>query len=140
MKNKYFIILIISIFICACVNDKYYLENGKYSKNDSIDFLNMAEGDSLNKIAKIKKEKCDFRLKNVAFFTGEVGSVRVNKYYYFNMWEQFRKIRLEAYPASTFYLFDAEEREKTGYYAAIVFGSVKQEPTKKRIIRRLRKR
>jgi len=141
MNKAIFFILIISMFSCSCVYNNFYLENGKYSKNDSIDFIDLEEGLFLNKIANMNGEKCDLRLKKVAFFSGNVGTLRVNKYRFFSCCDMYRQIQSDAYPVCYFYFFNKDEQEKTkGYYAAIVYGSLKKIPKKKYIVRRIRNR
>ena len=72
-------------------------------------------------------------------FTGSGGDARRNKSRYFSECVKLKEYYPDAIgPMTKIYIFDKDERARAnGYDAVIVYGSVKQVPSKKSYIRRL---
>lgn len=113
-----------------------------HTKRDAMcDSIDSTEAVLLNKLALKHGIEYDFSSKKVAFYTGSGGGARESK-------EDFlpicRAIVIDdeydstSYFTPHIYIFDKEEKARTnGYDAVIVYGSVKQFPSKKTLIRRL---
>ena len=114
------------------------LEEGR-AESDSI---TQQESELINEIASEIGIDCDFNGKKVAFFTGATGLTLTSKTNYIYSCKQtnwFYPVVIA--PWTTIYIFDEEEKANAnGYDAAFVFGSVKQVPTKDRLIKRLHKK
>lgn len=132
----------ISFFSCPCSHGVPLYGNGNSLKNDSIDILDQEEGALLNNIASTNSEHVDFRLKKEAFFTGASGRGRINKYHYFTVCEWLGRSlpETEAFPYSGLYVFEPDGQERSSYYAAVVWGSVMQMPSRKKVLRKIRKK
>lgn len=102
------------------------------SLNVNDDVLTNDEGMFLNKIAETLGVDYEFRNKKVAFYTGNVGSVRVSKATYLN--------HVFATYIQKFYLFDIKEQNDTrGYDAAVIFGAAKMVPSNKKMVKQIRR-
>ena len=132
MKILVFFTLLLMKFSCSFAS-----ANG-LSECDSI---NKDEAISLNDIASKLGITYDFTNKKVAFYTGSGGGARTNKQRFFSECDKIRKFYPKAMaPMTQIYIFDEKERSKAdGYDAVIVYGSVKQFLSKKKLIRRLHK-
>lgn len=107
---------------------------------DSIDFK---EAVWLNKLALKHGITYDFTSKKVAFYTGSGAGARKSKGEFLPICRAIDE-NDEYEPTSYFtpriYIFNEKEKTKAdGYDAVIVYGSVKQFPSKKALIRRLHK-
>ena len=103
------------------------------------DSIGQEEGVFLNQIAAELHVKFDFSLKKVAFYTGPGAGARSDKERYFFECQDIKKYYPRSIaPLTMIYVFDNDEKEKAnGYDAVIVYGSVKQFPSKKKLVRRL---
>ena len=106
------------------------------------DSINQKEALLLNNIASTHGLTYDFTLKKVAFYTGPGSGARTNKHSFFSECNRIKKYYPDAIaPMTQIYIFSNEEKSKAdGYDAVIVYGSVKQFPSKKALIRRLHRR
>ena len=97
------------------------------------------EAVQLNKLASACRLNFDFTHKKVAFYTGSGGNARRDKSRYFSECTKLKEYYPDAIgPMTKIYIFDKDERARAnGYDAVIVYGSVKQVPSKKSYIRRL---
>ena len=113
-------------------------------RNKKCDFIDSKEAVWLNKLALKHGIKYDFTSKNVAFYTGPGGDARRSKYDFLPICraiDEDGEYNPTSYFTPRIYLFDEEEKSKAdGYDAVIVYGSVKQSPSKKALIRRLHRR
>lgn len=110
-------------------------------RNAMCDYINQEEALLLNNIASTHGLIYDFTLKKVAFYTGSGGGARTNKHSFLSECDNIKKYYPDAIaPMTQIIIFDNEEKSKAdGYDAVIVYGSVKQFPSKKALIRRLHK-
>jgi hypothetical protein len=78
-------------------------------------------------------------IKKVAFYTGSGGNARRDKSRYFSECAKLKEYYPDAIgPMTKIYIFDEDERARAnGYDAVVVYGSVKQVPSKNNYIRRL---
>ena len=118
--------------------------NARSKKSAVSDSITSEEAAILNIVASKHGVKYDFSSKKVAFYTGPGGDARRSKYDFLPICRAIDEDG-EYDPTSYFtpriYLFDEEEKSKAdGYDAVIVYGSVKQFPSKKALIRRLHRR
>ena len=122
------------IILISCVYS--YSQSKRHTACDSID---SEEAVLLNNLASKHEIKYDFTSKKVAFYTGSGGGARTNKQCYFLECNNIKKYYPDAIaPLTKIYIFDEKEKSRTdGYDAVIVYGSVKQYPSKKALIRRL---
>jgi hypothetical protein len=103
--------------------------------------LTELEGKYFNALSLIEETEFDMSGKKVAFFTGNIGSIKSNKKKYFI--EERERLKVVDYSTShyfgTLYIFNAtKEEESGGYDAAIVYGSKKLNSIKD-IVKRLKK-
>lgn len=99
----------------------------KMGIDDSL-YLTELEGKFLNAIAGISEKDFNFSKSKVAFFEGNVGSLRSDKKDYFAMLREWLNARTDStiYYFGALYLFNnAQKKESGGYDAAIVSGSKK---------------
>ena len=142
MKTKKCILfLFIFLSVCFFSPEKSFAFS---SKEKISDIISPEEGMILNKVHQllIKKDTSicsfDFTYKKVAFYTGSGAGARSHKLKYIHLYKCVKEEHPNSIPWTKIYLFDEEEKKKAdGYDAVIVFGSVKQFPSKKRLIRRL---
>ena len=113
-----------------------YSQGKRQLVNDTI---NQHEAMQLNKLASACRLNFDFTHKKVAFYTGSGGDARRDKSRYFSECAKLKEYYPDAIgPMTKIYIFDKDERARAnGYDAVIVYGSVKQVPSKKSYIRRL---
>lgn len=132
MKKYVILFVILMSFVYS------YSQSNRHISYDSID---SEEAILLNFLASKHGVKYDFTSKKVAFYTGSGGGARTNKQCFFSECNSIKKFYPNAIaPLTQFYIFEEKEKSQTdGYDAAIVYGSVKQFPSKKKIIRRLHK-
>ena len=126
--------VILFVFLMSFVYS--YSQSNRHTSCDSID---SEEAVWLNIIASKHGVKYDFTSKKVAFYTGSGGGARTNKQRFFSECNSIKKFYPnEIAPLTQFYIFDEKEKARTGGYdAVIIFGSVKQFPSRKALIRRL---
>ena len=105
------------------------------------DTINQQEAVKLNKLASACGLNYDFTHKKVAFYTGSGGGARRDKSRYFGPVDghDVKEYNPDVIALCTkIYIFDKDEKARAnGYDAVIVYGSVKQFPSKKSYIRRL---
>ncbi len=103
------------------------------------DTINQQEAMRLNKLASACRLNFDFTHKKVAFYTGSGGNARRDKSRYFSECTKLKEYYPDVIgPMTKIYIFDKDERARAnGYDAVIVYGSVKQVPSKNSYIRRL---
>ena len=112
-------------------------------RNTKCDFIDFKEAVWLNKLALKHGITYDFTSKKVAFYTGSGAGARKSKGEFLPICRAIDE-NDEYEPTSYFtpriYIFNEKEKTKAdGYDAVIVYGSVKQFPSKKALIRRLHK-
>lgn len=108
-------------------------------KDTMCDYINDKEAVWLNKLASLHGIEYDFTGKKVAFYTGPGAGARRSKEDFLskcrNIDEEYNP---NAFYTPRIYIFNEEEKKKSDEYdAVIVYGSVKQLPSKKTLIRRL---
>ena len=103
------------------------------------DSIGQEEGVFLNQIAAELHINFDFSHKKVAFYTGPGAGARSDKERYFLECQDIKNNYPQSIaPMTMIYVFDSDEKKKTnGYDAVIVYGSVKQFPPKKTLVKRL---
>lgn len=153
--KKYIIFCIFSIFSFNMLAQVYHMENkyenipknilsdiDKTGMDDSL-FLTELEGKYCNAIAGISEKDFNFSKSKVAFFKGNIGSIRIDKKIYFReSRESFTKEIADSTLLyfGTLYIFNAaQKRESGGYDATIVSGSKKLLSTKK-VIKQLKEK
>lgn len=140
------ILMCISIIVCllsSCIPVYASSRDKSKSKKELLanDSINKQEAVLLNNIASESGINFDFTFKKIAFYTGPGAGARKSK-------EDFLPrchglVTDDKYDSTSYfiphiYIFDKEEKEKAnGYDAVIVYGSVKQYPSRKALIRRL---
>jgi hypothetical protein len=102
--------------------------------------LSELEGKYLNVISGISERKFSFCGKKVAFYTGNVGSIKSDKKKYFT--GEKTRLKVADYDCSIYfgvlYIFDTVQKEESsGYDAAIVYGSKKLNSIKE-VVKRLK--
>ena len=107
----------------------------------SCDSIDSQEAVLLNVLASKHGIQYDFSAKKVAFYSGSGGGASMCKNDFLH---RCRKVDDNYDPmrpdSPRIYIFDATEKSRAdGYVAVIVYGSVKQYPTRKTLIRRLHK-
>jgi hypothetical protein len=103
-------------------------------------FLTELEGKYCNSISGISEEKFNFCSKKIAFFKGNIGSIKINKEIYFSIERERLKMANDSslHYFGTLYIFDVDQkRESGGYDATIVYRSKKLN-TIEEIIKRLK--
>jgi hypothetical protein len=103
--------------------------------------LTELEGKYFNALSKIDEKEFNFCDKKIAFFTGNIGSIKINKKIYFV--EERKRLNVIDYSLSyyfgTLYIFNATQKaESGGYDAAIVYDSKKLNSIKE-MVKRLKK-
>lgn len=128
MKNKY-----------ANIPKNILNDIDKMGMDDSL-FLTEQEGKYCNAISGISKKEFDFHDKKVAFFTGNIGSIKINKKRYFTIERERLKMADDSisYYFGTLYIFDTSQKKSCGYDAAIVYMSKKLNSIKE-MVKRLKK-
>jgi hypothetical protein len=111
----------------------------KMGMDESL-FLTELEGKYFNALSKIDEKEFNFCGKKVAFFKGNVGSIKINKKIYFI--NERERLKVTNYSCSDYfgvlYIFDASQKEESGGYdAAIVYVSKKLNSTKE-VVKRLK--
>ena len=116
--------------------------NARSKKSVVSDSITSEEAVILNIVASKHGVKYDFSSKKVAFYTGPGSGARTNKHSFFSECNSIKNYYPDAIaPMTQIYIFDNEEKSKAdGYDVVIVYGSVKQFPSKKALIRRLHRR
>ncbi len=106
-----------------------YSQGKRQLANDTI---NQQEAMQLNKLASACRLNFDFTHKKVAFYTGSGGDDRRDKSRYFSECAKLKEYYPDAIgPMTKIYIFDEDEKARAnGYDAVIVYGSVKQVPSK----------
>ena len=136
----------ISVIVCilsSCIPVSAFSWDEVKSKKERLanDSINKQEGELLNNIASKSGINFDFAFKKVAFYTGSGGGAQKSKEDFLPICHAlviYGEDDSTSYFIPHIYIFDKEEKEKAnGYDAVIVYGSVKQYPTKKTLIRRL---
>ncbi len=132
MKHLLVLFTFISPFTCSY---------SQQQKELMCDTISVEEADILNKISSYLTIDFDFTLKKVAFYTGSGAGKRVDKNQYFSAINDIKTYNSNAMaPLSKIYILNENEKARAdGYDAVIVYGSVKEFPTKKALIRRLHK-
>ena len=134
MRRFVFILLLLMQCIYSCSQPK---------RETMCDYIDSKDAVLLNKLALKHGIKYDFTSKNVAFYTGSGGGARRSKEDFLPICraiDEDDKYDPASYFTPRIYIFNEKEKSQAnGYDAAIVYGSVKQFPSKKTIIRRLRK-
>lgn len=116
-----------------------FYSDSQSQKDTMCDYINDKEAVWLNKLASLHGIEYDFTGKKVAFYTGEGAGARRNKEDFLPKCHHID----DGYNPNSFYtpriyIFNEEEKKKADEYdAVIVYGSVKQLPSKKTLIRRL---
>ncbi len=141
IKYFLFVVFFISIFSLSKLDAFAYI---RPSPEKESDIITQEESEILNKVKNfyMKNSYCsfDFALKKVAFYTGSGAGARSNKISFFREYTMVTKQNPESVPAAQIYVFDETEKARAdGYDAVIVYGSVKQFPSKETLIRRLHK-
>ena len=140
------IIMCISVIVCllsSCIPVYASSRDEAKSKKERLanDSINKQEAALLNNIASKSGINFDFAFKKIAFYTGSGGGARTSKENFLPICRAL--VTDDEYDSTSYfiphiYIFDKEEKEKAnGYDAVIVFGSVKQYPSRKALIRRL---
>lgn len=116
-----------------------FYSDSQSQKDTMCDYINDKEAVWLNKLASLHGIEFDFTGKKVAFYTGSGADARRSKEDFLS---KCRNIDDEYNPNAFYtpriYIFNEEEKKKADEYdAVIVYGSVKQLPSKKTLIRRL---
>ncbi|GEM_PF-3094693 len=150
MVAKHLLVALVFVLSCSCS----YLMGKNHSVDDSI---SQEEAVLLNNIVKrglecesdfrtvvqVRNRNYDFSGKKVAFYTGPGAGARTNKEHFLSVFEKCCQEESDEQSTPTsivFYFFDNEEKDRAdGYDAVVVYGSVKQYPSKKALIRRLHK-
>jgi hypothetical protein len=151
--KKYIIFCLLSIISTNMLAQVYLIKNkyenippnilsdiDKMGVDDDV-FLTELEGKYFNAISGISEKEFNFYGKKVAFFTGNIGSIKSDKKKYFT--GERAGLKTIDYSCSIFfgflYIFDAVQKEKSGGYdAAIVYGS-KKKNSMKEVVKRLKK-
>lgn len=127
-------LLFLSTFLILC----FY--SVSHPKRDTMcDYIDDKEAILLNKLASAHGIEYDFTYKKVAFYTGEGAGARRNKEDFLPKCHHIDDgYNPNAFYSPRIYIFNEEEKKKSDEYdAVIVYGSVKQLPSKKTLIRRL---
>ena len=112
------------------------LELGK----DTVSTMNACESKYLNFLFQKDKNIFDFCGKEIAFFTGNTGSIRSTKKDFFNEEKYFiRQNRFFPCGSNQLIIFYEDEIKQTGYDAVIISSS-KKLVTKKEIMKQLKKK
>ena len=108
-------------------------------RDTMCDYIDDKEAILLNKLASAHGIEYDFTYKKVAFYTGEGAGARRNKEDFLPKCHHIDDgYNPNAFYSPRIYIFNEEEKKKADEYdAVIVYGSVKQFPSKKTLIRRL---
>ena len=134
MKRFVFILLFLVPCIYSCSQPK---------RNTMRDSIGSQEAALLNKLALKHGITFDFTFKKVAFYTGSGAGARRSKGDFLPICraiDENDEYDSTSYFTPRIYIFDENEKSKAdGYDAVIVYGSVKQFPSKKALIRRLHK-
>jgi len=97
----------------------------KMGMDESL-ILTELEGEYFNAISNIDEKEFNFCRKKIAFFTGNVGTIKSSKKEYFST-ERLRLDYNDTIHFGTLYIFDAvQKKESGGYDAAIVCDSKKK--------------
>jgi len=116
-----------------------FYSDSQSQKDTMCDYINDKEAVWLNKLASLHGIEYDFTYKKVAFYTGEGAGARRNKEDFLPKCHHIDDgYNPNAFYSPRIYIFNEEEKKKADEYdAVIVYGSVKQFPSKKTLIRRL---
>lgn len=129
---KKYVVLFAFMTSCICS----YSQVNRHTVCDSID---SKEAVVLNILASKHGIEYDFSSKKVAFFSGSGGGARKSKEHFLSIYRNVDdNYDATSYFSPRIYIFNKEEKTRAdGYDAVIVYGSVKQFPTKRTLIRRL---
>lgn len=114
----------------------------KMGMDDSL-FLTELEGKYCNAIAGISEKEFNFGKSKVAFFKGNIGSIRIDKKTYFSMErEHFKRGVTDSTSRyfGTLYIFNAAQKAKSGGYDAAIVRLSKKRPSMKEVVRQLKKK
>jgi len=148
MKNVFFYLAVLMFFFnLNCFgqkNDiKNHLEANIYRNLDSLGvdnnpYLNQYEIDFFDSIFLEQKKDFDLKRKKIAFITGNVGQILINKKEYFVL--EKGEISKGYAKNGALILFDEKQKQESGGYDAIIMFSGKLIPTKKQIIKLLKEK
>ncbi len=134
MKRFVIIFLLLVTCIYSCSQPK---------RNTMCDSIDPKEAVLLNKLALKHGITYDFTFKKVAFYTGPGAGARKSKGDFLPICraiDEDDEYDTTSYFTPRIYIFNEKEKTKADDYdAVIVYGSVKQFPSKKALIRRLHK-
>jgi hypothetical protein len=105
---------------------------------DTISILNICESKFLNFCFQNEKGTFDFCGKKMAFFKGNVGTIKSTKKEYFDVEKQLIHNDIYPLPRGQLIIFNEDESKKTGYDVVFIVYN-KRYLTKKEVIKRLKK-
>ncbi|MBQ0058145.1 MAG: hypothetical protein KBT20_10860 [Bacteroidales bacterium] len=118
---------------------KALLENiGNLGINDSL-LLNTQESIYFNCIFEKSRNDFDFTEKKIAFLTGSSGNDKSTKRDYFNL-EKYQYVHNFPPNSGELYVFNEEQKEKSGGYDAAIVYWCKVIMTKEKVVERLRRK
>jgi len=106
---------------------------------DSISTLNVCESKFLNFCFQKEKGTFDFCGKKMAFFKGNIGTIKSTKKEYFDVEKQLIHKGFYPSPRGQLIIFDEEEAKKTGYDVVFIAYN-KRYLTKKDVIKQLKRK
>jgi hypothetical protein len=103
---------------------------------DTASTLNISESKFLNFCFQKEKGTFDFCEKKMAFFKGNIGTIKSTKKEYFDVEKQLIQDGFYPSPRGQIIIFDENESKKTGYDVVFIVYN-KKYLTKKEVIKRL---
>ena len=147
-KRLFVALVFVLSFSCSCLMGKNHSVNDSISQEEAVLLNNIVKRGleceyDFRTIVRVRNRNYDFSGKKVAFYTGSGAGARINKEHFLSVFGkccQEESDEQSAPVSVVFYFFDNKEKDRAdGYDAVIVYGSVKQYPSKKALIRRLHK-
>ncbi|WP_368123114.1 hypothetical protein [Bacteroides thetaiotaomicron] len=152
--KKYIIFCLLSIISFNMLAQVYHMRN-KYENipqdilsnidkmgMDDSSFLTELEGKYLNTVAGISEKDFNFSKSKVAFFRGNIGSIRSSKKEYFRVERECLKVCTDSILLyfGTLYIFDAKQKVESGGYDAAIVDRSKKLLSTKEVVRQLKKK
>jgi len=103
---------------------------------DTVSTLNICESKFLNFCFQKEKGTFDFCEKKMAFFKGNIGTIKSTKKEYFDVEKQLIQDGFYPSPRGQLIIFDEDESKKTGYNVVFIVYN-KRYLTKNEVIKRL---
>ena len=117
--------------------DKETFKNIDSLGRDNNPKLTIFESDYFNQIFSRKRNDFNFANKTIAFVTGSNGKTRSNKQQYFDL-ERERIAKEYSLNGGALIIFNANEKEQSGGYDAVILYWSKVLPTKKSLFKTLK--